>query len=160
MSFSGVFRGKRRGRIAIPTNYRTARALAVAVESLERRYLLSTALGGPASWTAYTPLVVVNASGTLSAPFTAPEIRTAYGLTQVSDEGSGQTIAIVDAYNDPDIVTDANTFSGTYGLQKFNTRGGPTLTVENEFGSTSNLPANSQLNAPDGQQWDVEESLD
>src|ERR1700733_1718835 len=160
MSFGGSSSGQSRGKFAFSKNGRSARALTAAVESLERRFMLSATVSAPVSWQAYTPLVVVNASSTLIAPFTAPQIRQAYSLNQVADQGNGQTIAIVDAFNDPDIITDANTFSGTYGLQPFNTAGGPTLTVENEFGSTSNLPANSPLNAPDGQQWDLEESLD
>jgi hypothetical protein len=86
-------------------------------------------------------------------------MRAAYGVSQISfngtaGTGAGQTIAIVDAYNDPDIISDANSFSSEFGLQPFNVSGGPTLKVLNETGGTS-LPANS---SPGG--WDVEESLD
>jgi subtilase family serine protease len=33
-------------------------------------------------------------------------------------DGSGQTIAIIDAYDDPNIITELNTFSNQYGLPK------------------------------------------
>src|SRR5205814_2269431 len=54
--------------------------------------------------------------------------------------GAGQTIAIIDAYNDPNIAADAATFSRQFGLQQFNVPGGPTLRVESQSGSTTILP--------------------
>jgi subtilase family serine protease len=45
--------------------------------------------------------------------YTPQQIRAYLGL---SGDGAGQTIAIVDAYDDPNIVTDVNTFSSTFGL--------------------------------------------
>jgi hypothetical protein len=88
-------------------------------------------------------------------------MQAAYGVNLISfggvkGTGSGQTIAIVDAYNDPTIVADANTFSSTFGLPGFNNPNGPTLQVLNETGGTSlaNVP-----NATPGT-WDVEEALD
>lgn len=45
--------------------------------------------------------------------YTPAQMRTALGLT---GDGSGQTIAIVDAYDDPNIVSDANKFSSQFGL--------------------------------------------
>jgi subtilase family serine protease len=58
-------------------------------------------------------------------------VRSAYGVTSLglANQGQGQTIGIVDEFNDPNILADANTFSTQYGLQKFNVAGGPTLTV-------------------------------
>jgi len=140
------------------------------VEFLERRTLLSgsghtvtptfiiegpaPASDGMASAADISPLT------TLSPPFTPTEIVQAYGVGNisfngVSGNGSGQTIAIVDAFNDPTIIADANTFSGQYCLPEFNTGSGPTLTVLNQTGGTT-LPAN----APSNDEWDVEESLD
>jgi subtilase family serine protease len=82
---------------------------------------------------------------------TPSQIRSAYGFDQVSftnalgrtvaANGAGQTIAIVDAYNDPNILADANTFSRQFNLPQFNTAGGPVLTVTSQTGSTSALPA-------------------
>ena len=60
------------------------------------------------------------------------QIQTAYGINAISlggvtGTGSGQTIAIVDAYDDPSIVSDEATFNTQFGLQQFNVAGGPTL---------------------------------
>jgi subtilase family serine protease len=93
-----------------------------------------------------------------SAPYTPAQMTTAYGVNLinfngVTGTGAGQTIAIVDAYNDPDIVSDAATFNTTFNLPQFNVAGGPTLQVLNETGGTT-------LPTVDGQGWDVEESLD
>jgi subtilase family serine protease len=73
----------------------------------------------------------------------------------VTGNGAGETIALIDAYNDPDIISDANAFSAQFGLEQFNGSGEPTLQVLNQTGGTA-LPANS----PTPGQWDVEESLD
>ena len=43
-------------------------------------------------------------------------IETVYGFTPALTAGSGQTVAIVDAYNDPNAAGDLNTFSAQYGL--------------------------------------------
>ena len=70
--------------------------------------------------------------------------------------GSGQTIAIVDAYNDPNIVSDAATFNTQFNLQQFNVSGGPTLTVLNQTGGAT--LAGRTASGTTG--WSVEESLD
>jgi subtilase family serine protease len=64
-----------------------------------------------------------------------------------ADNGSGQTIAIVDAYNDPDIASNLSTFDSTWGLVA-----PPSLKVVNETGGSS-LPATNSS-------WDIEISLD
>ncbi|MGA3068471.1 MAG: S53 family peptidase, partial [Tepidisphaeraceae bacterium] len=61
--------------------------------------------------------------------------------------GSGQTIAIVDAYNDPNIASNLATFDSTWGLAA-----PPSLKVVNESGGSSLPAANST--------WDLEISLD
>ena len=43
-------------------------------------------------------------------------LRQAYGLDLLSNQGAGQTIAIVDAYDDPNIASDLNTFKTTFGI--------------------------------------------
>jgi subtilase family serine protease len=101
----------------------------------------------------------------LTAPasnaYTPTEILTAYsyaGITfsggTVPGNGAGQTIAIVDAYNDPGIITDANTFSSYYDLPQFNGSGGPTLTVTGPGGVTPTATD------PAGDDWALETSLD
>ena len=127
-----------------------------SMEHLESRLLLSTC----ATPTVIDLGAVVQAdASSLTAPFTPSEIRQAYGVNEISfngtaGDGSGQTIAIVDAYNDPNIISDANTFSANYGLPQFNASGGPTLQVLNQFGGAT-LPSNASPGT-----WDVEESLD
>ncbi len=83
-----------------------------------------------------------NAAGG-AAPFSPAQIQQAYGLNLVSNQGAGQTIYIVDAYNDPNISSDLATFDAQWGLSN------PTLTVHKMssymFNSTS---------------WGLEESLD
>ncbi len=86
-------------------------------------------------------------------------MRAAYGVNSImfgntAGTGAGQTIAIVDAYNDPTSFPTPTRSTAAFGLQQFNVSGGPTLQVLNESGGTS-LPSNS---SPGG--WDIEESLD
>ncbi len=92
--------------------------------------------------------------------FTPAEIQTAYGISSislggVSGTGAGQTIAIIDAYNDPNIISDAAAFNSQFGLQQFNS-GGPTFKVLNETGGAT-LPGNASTGS---RSWSVEESLD
>lgn len=54
--------------------------------------------------------------------YTATQIRHAYGFDQITNQGAGQTIAIVDAFGSPTIQKDLDTFSRTFGL--------PTTTVQ------------------------------
>ncbi len=129
------------------------------IESLEGRLLLSATA---------TPTFTLFGHGSQGAkpsatagvaPFTPAQIRTAYGVNQIAfgstaGTGAGETIAIVDAYNDPNIISDANSFSSQFGLPQFNGSNEPTLQVLNETGGTS-LPANSSKGG-----WDIEEALD
>jgi hypothetical protein len=65
-------------------------------------------------------------SRTLLSVFTPDQIRHAYGFDQVAfttpsghrvaADGTGQTIAIIDAYHDPNIVSDLRYFDWTFGL--------------------------------------------
>jgi subtilase family serine protease len=96
-----------------------------------------------------------------SGPYTPSQVTTAYGVNLINfngivGNGAGQTIAIVDAYNDPNIVSDTATFNTRFGLPKFNQTGGPTFQVLNQTGGTT-LPANTNTTIGD---WDLEESLD
>ena len=81
---------------------------------------------------------------------TAGDLGTAYGL--ITTGGHGQTVAIVDAYNDPNINADLQAFDSHYGLAACSTTNG-CLRVINQSGGTA-LPAH------DTQGWSVEESLD
>jgi len=63
-----------------------------------------------------------------------------------------QTIAIVDAYNDPTVANDLTTYSQTYNLPSCTTTNG-CFTVVNQNGQTSPLPVTDA-------DWALEESLD
>ncbi len=137
------------------------------VERLEERSLLSAAglhaevcrstairLNSPAAASPSNP-----AGGYMPA-----QVRAAYGFDQVAFQsgstavagnGSGQTIAIVDAYDDPNILKDANAFSAQFGLLKFNAKGGPTFTKMNQNGSTKKMPPRDILTG-----WSSEIALD
>jgi len=47
---------------------------------------------------------------------TPAQVRNAYGFDQIAGDGTGQTIAIVDAYDDPNILADLQKFDATFGL--------------------------------------------
>jgi subtilase family serine protease len=60
-------------------------------------------------------------SGPGSGALSPTQIRNAYGINSITfgstvGNGSGETIAIVDAYDDPSISTDLATFDSYYGI--------------------------------------------
>jgi subtilase family serine protease len=81
-----------------------------------------------ASLTAQPDLTVTTPGATPDAGsggyvyYTPAQIRQAYGISQAvlpngqAATGAGQTIAIVDAFNDPNIASDLATFDNAYGL--------------------------------------------
>jgi len=84
-------------------------------------------------------------------------IEGVYGFTSASGAGAGQTIALVDAYNDPSAAGDLNAFSAEYGLPLECTGAGSPpgcfdFTEVNQSGG-SLLPANDA-------NWALEISLD
>ena len=81
---------------------------------------------------------------------TPRDLGTAYGLKTTG--GRGQTVAIVDAFNDPNINADLHTFDSQYGLAACSITNG-CLRVVNQSGGTT-------LPAADTTGWSVEESLD
>jgi subtilase family serine protease len=106
--------------------------------------------------------------------YTPAQIRDAYGLnaagaglsTPATWDGAGQTIAIVDAYHDPNIDQAVDAFDSQFGL----TASGPSL--EQQYGPASSfltvLNQDSQANSPPAMDpngsgtnnWEIEESLD
>ena len=83
------------------------------------------------------------------------QIRTAYGINAIGlgslvGDGSGQTIAIVDTYDDPNITSDLHSFDTQFGIAD-----PPSFVKLNEYGQTSPLPSASGSSG-----WSVEESLD
>ncbi len=60
------------------------------------------------------------AGSSLSTPpstaFTPSQIRHAYGFDQIANQGAGQVIGIVDAYDDPNVEADLAVFDAQFGL--------------------------------------------
>jgi subtilase family serine protease len=84
-----------------------------------------------------------------SSAFQPPQIRHAYGFDLVSNQGAGQTIALVDAYDDPNAESDLAVFSQQFKLPVASTSNGFFRKVY----ATGHKPA---ANA----NWSVEISLD
>jgi subtilase family serine protease len=82
--------------------------------------------------------------------FGATDLESAYSLP-ISD-GTGQTIALVDAYDDPTAASDLAVYRAEYGLPPCTTASG-CFTKVNEEGAKKNYP-------PADGGWAVEESLD
>jgi hypothetical protein len=79
------------------------------------------------------------------------QLQSAYVLPS-STAGSGQTVAVVDAMNDPNAVSDLATYRSDAGLPACGTG---CFSVVNQNGAASPLPASAGTSG-----WDVEESLD
>jgi subtilase family serine protease len=100
-----------------------------------------------------------NPLGLASVPWTIKghtpaQIKGAYGISGY--DGTGQTVAIIDAYASPTILQDANQWSANRGIPQFGTPGGGTLTQVAAPG-TYNRPQNPKQ---DPQGWYGEETLD
>ncbi len=52
--------------------------------------------------------------------YTPAQVRGAYGVASSGLDGSGQTVAIIDAYASPTILADANEYSARHGLPQLN----------------------------------------
>jgi hypothetical protein len=154
-------------------------------EALERRELLSVTHGGAGhavrgTGQLYQPMYAkpilprlsnsaqpaAGQSAPNTAALTPAQVRGAYGMGQygasnilfggIQGDGAGQTIAIVDAYDDPNAASDLHTFSLQYGLPDV-----PSFTKVNQSGATSPLPGTDPVGAGAANgTWEMEESLD
>ncbi|MGA9860269.1 MAG: hypothetical protein WBQ18_20550 [Solirubrobacteraceae bacterium] len=107
-----------------------------------------------------TPAAAAPAAGTSSGPAAPPTAGTpaylqqAYDLTYLSQTAGGSdTIAVVDAGNDPNAASDLATYRSTYGLPAC-TAGNGCFQQVNQNGTTSPLPPSA------GSDWEAEISLD
>jgi hypothetical protein len=130
----------------------------LAFEILEDRWLLSAVPD-----LALTGGAVVSNAAAAPTGLTPMQIRDAYGFDQIRfgsifGNGSGQTIAIIDAYNDPNIQGDLQVFDAQFGLPN-----PPSFTVVAQDG-TQNLPrtdpAGAIYQSGLNSSWSLEESLD
>jgi uncharacterized repeat protein (TIGR01451 family) len=94
--------------------------------------------------------------------FGPADIRTAYGINNLAGDGTGQTIAIVEAYGDPAIYQSVDSFDSQFGL----TASGPNLysqygsassflSVMNQNGQATSLPGFDPTGG-----WETEAALD
>ncbi|MBW8885409.1 MAG: S8 family serine peptidase [Planctomycetia bacterium] len=100
-------------------------------ESLESRLALSSLPGLVHSDLRVTPAATSGPSG-----YSPAQVAAAYGFNNVTfgsvkADGSGETIAIVDAYNDPNILSDLAAFDQQFGLPA-----PPSIKVVSQTGST------------------------
>lgn len=97
-----------------------------------------------------------HSGGSSFSGYTPTQIVTAYGFPTSPTAGTGQTIAIVDAYNDPTALSDLSYFSSSENLQVLPSCSGtnaPCFSQVSQTGSSTSLPA---TNAG----WALEISLD
>jgi subtilase family serine protease len=104
------------------------------LDQLDDRCLLSGY--SPAPSTGYTPAQLTSAYGLNAIAFTSSSGSTVKG------DGSGETIALIEAYHDPNLASDLKTFDQAYNLPTAN------LMVVNQAGSQTDSG------------WTGEESLD
>jgi PKD repeat protein len=80
------------------------------------------------------------------------QLASAYGYDPTSG-GSGQTVAIVDAFDDPNIEGDLGAFDAEYGIS-------PCTQANHCFEKVGQTGSSTSLPAPDTSGWSVEISLD
>jgi hypothetical protein len=85
----------------------------------------------------------------LGGGYTPADLASAYGVNPAG--GSGQTVALVDAFNDPNITSNLNTFDAHYRLPA---ETASSFKVVGQTGLTTALPVNDTTG------WSVEETLD
>jgi hypothetical protein len=106
------------------------------------------------------------AASTVNAPLSASQLQSAYGLTTESaSDGTGETVAVVDAYRDPTIVGDLAAYRLQNGLPACGTGNG-CFTVYNQSGgvinpATAKSPSTPPDTAADDElEWENETALD
>jgi hypothetical protein len=129
---------------------RSDRDRRLKIELLESRQLLSASPLGFAtpnyrSISTLAGIAPLNTAGPTG--YSPQQVRHAYGFDQVTfsngavGDGSGTTIAIVDAYDDPNIASDLQKFDAAFGLPnpvftKVNQTGGSTMPAANKSWAT------------------------
>jgi hypothetical protein len=106
-------------------------------------------------------MALVSARGRRAGPdigtpagYTPADLQDAYGLASAAAKpGGGETIAVVDAFNDPAAAADLAAYRARFRLPACTTGSG-CLTIRNQYGGPR-LPASDP-----GGGWELEESLD
>jgi subtilase family serine protease len=101
-----------------------------------------------------------------SIAYSPAQLRDAYGVNGVTFDGTGQVIAIVDAYDNPNIYQALDQFDGQFGATATGAnlydQYGPAsafLTVLNQGGQSTPLPA-TDPSGPGVANWESESALD
>ena len=89
------------------------------------------------------------ANATGPTGYTPAQMKTGYGFSRVGNEGAGQTIALIDAYDAPTIESDLATFSTQFSLPACTTANGCFTKV---YATGTKPPSNAD--------WATETSLD
>ena len=145
-----------RGELRAPSNWLPADAPAVTpppvAANLPSPYcdayfgdLKATLSTRPAPYAATLPW--------LNCGYTPQQIRAAYGLNKVQMDGSGVTVAIVDAYASPTLMADGNAYARNHRLPKLTRANFSEVIPEGIY----NVPPDQVTNAYG---WWGEESLD
>jgi PKD repeat protein len=143
-----AFRGTRYAKVSHACSMpkpRSATCLALV------RVPVSSAAAGEAGVEPYTAGDGALESGPVGG-LTPAELATAYGFEPTAG-GAGQTLAIIDAYDDPNIESDLAAFDDQYGIAAC-TKANGCFEKVSQTGSTSSLPE------ADTSGWSVEISLD
>lgn len=126
-----------------------------ACQTLSRQTSMAAVVAMPSAQLAGS--ITRNGSATVPiAALTPAQISTAYGVNNITlpnvaaANGAGQTIALIDAYDDPYIKSDLQTFDTQFGLPN-----PPSFQVLNQTGGTA-LPAQD----PAAFAWALEETID
>ena len=87
----------------------------------------------------------VRADATASAPggpsYDPAQLQDAYGLTTAGRHGrEGETVAVVDAFNDPKASSEPGRLPGRLRTRRLRPGADRCLTIENEHGGTTDLP--------------------
>jgi subtilase family serine protease len=121
---------------------------AAAVRPTYHTACSATPRAGFAACAALLPTVQPNATG-----YGPSQLASAYALAAAqTNGGKGQTVALVDAYSDPNAQKDLDTYRSKYGLPACDAG---CFEQVSQTGSTTNLPP---VDASQG--WQVEEMLD
>jgi hypothetical protein len=148
---------RRRRDAALP------RRRTVVFEQLEPRCVLSAQTSA-----LMHPTFILHRSGNGSTPFAASsptgltpaQIRHAYGFDQITfggvqGDGTGQTVAIIDAYDSPTILSDLQAFDANFGIPN-----PPSFTRVAQNGTT-NYPGTDPAGAGNANgTWEMETALD
>jgi hypothetical protein len=101
--------------------------------------VIALAPGQGSAWSRISSFAFTAPISAPSSGFSPSMIDQAYGINQVSYNGAGQTIAVVDLYNNPNIQQDLTAFDQEYSLPA-----PPAFTVVDENGN----PINPMLELP------------